>query len=233
MTNASNDFEPALAMLATRARALRLERGLRLADVARLSGLSEAHLSRVEQGERWPSVPVLLTLASVYGVDPSVLLAAAEEKGQTARRQSTATWRGTEARGTGVMTAPSARVEYDRSSRVAVEKRKESLGSPEELVGMAFAGCFSMSLARQLEAAGFSPSAIETSAEVSLSLASIGRTISEIRLSCDGDVPRIPAARFREIAEITKRTCVIGRALLAVPVTVEARLVKRTKGARL
>jgi len=221
-----------LAAIATRVRALRLEGGLRLADVARLSGLSEAHLSRVEQGERWPSVQVLLTLASVYGVDPSSLLSVSEEQAPTARRESTAMWRGTEARGSGVMAAKSARIQYDRSSRVAAEPKDPSMGSPEELVGMAYAGCFSMSLARQLEAAGFEPRAVDTAAEVSQSVSAAGRSISEIRLTCEADVPRIARARFLEIAEITKRTCVIGRALLAVPVSIDARLAKRKRGER-
>jgi osmotically inducible protein OsmC len=224
------DVEGALATLSERVRTLRLERGLRLADVARLSGLSEAHLSRVEQGERWPSVQVLLTLASVYGVEPSVLLAVSEQNAPTTRRQSWATWRGTEARGTGVMATQSARVEYDRSSRIAVEQLEPSLGSPEELVGMAYAGCFSMSLARQLEVAGFQPKTIDTAAEVSLTASAAGRSISEIRLNCEADVARIQPARFQEIANITKRTCVIGRALLAVPVSVDARLTRRKRG---
>jgi OsmC subfamily peroxiredoxin len=222
--------EGTLATLATRVRALRLERGLRLADVARLSGLSEAHLSRIEQGERWPSIQVLLTLASVYGVDPSTLLAGVEETDSTMRHESAATWKGTEGRGTGVMVTRSARIHYDRASRI--ERQDESMGSPEELVGMAYAGCFSMSLARQLEAAGFEPKTIDTAADVLLDVSAGGSAISEIRLSCEADVARIAPARFQEIADITKRTCVIGRALLAVPVVVEARLAKRKRGER-
>jgi osmotically inducible protein OsmC len=229
-------WEGALAALSVRVRALRLERGLRLADVARLSGLSEAHISRVEQGERWPSVQVLLTLARVYGVDPSLLLARPEQDEMTKRRRSAATWRGTEAEGAGVMLTRSIRVHYDRASRLALEQGDSSLGSPEELIGMAYAGCFSMSLARQLEAAGFEPQTIDTSADVCLSVSAEGNSISEIRLSCEADVPRIEPARFREIAEITKRICVVGRALLAVPVAMDARLTnrgaKRKKGAR-
>src|SRR3954451_13076448 len=127
----TRDWEAALVTLASHARALRLERGLRLADVARLSGLSEAHISRVEQGERWPSVQVLLTLAGVYGVDPSVLLARDEERESTMRRRSAATWRGTEAEGTGVMRTRSTRIQYDRASRVSPEESDSSLGNPE------------------------------------------------------------------------------------------------------
>jgi OsmC subfamily peroxiredoxin len=219
---------PSLGQIAERIRILRVERGFRLVDLAALTGLSEAHLYRLEQGERWPSVPALLTLANVYGVEPSVLLSGPSRPERIALHRSGATWEGQEATGTGVMVNHAVTVSYNRESRLKSTDLYDSgggvAGSPEELIGMAFAGCFSMSLAQQLSAAGFEPRRIEASAEVRLGVSSDQAAITEIRLGCEAAVVDIDDNRFQEIAQITKRTCVIARALMAVPVTLDARL---------
>jgi lipoyl-dependent peroxiredoxin len=218
-----------LAQIAERIRVLRVERGFRLVDLAALTGLSEAHLYRLEQGERWPSVPALLTLASVYGVEASLLLSGPSRPQRVALHRSGATWEGQEETGSGVMVNHAVSVSYNRESRLtstdAYDPGSEVAGSPEELIGMAFAGCFSMSLAQQLNAAGFEPRRIEASAEIRLGVSSDQAAITEIRLGCEADVVDIDDARFQEIAQITKRTCVIARALMAVPVTLDAHLV--------
>src|SRR5262249_17244595 len=101
----------------------------------------------------------------------------------------------------------------------------ETRGSPEELIATALAGCFSMSLADRLGLAGFEPHRIETRAEILLALTTDGVSITEIRLDCDGAVEGIDQERLDEIAQITKRTWVVSPALMAVPVTLNVRLV--------
>ena len=220
------------ARLGEQIRGLRLEQGLRLADVAALSGLSEPHLSRLEHGQRWPSLPVLLSLSRIYGVDASVLLWGPAAPPLIATHEASARWDGSEVAGKGVMTGRSGRVPFDRESRLAMTddssngkpKRKAKTGSPEELVGMALAGSYSMALARQLESAGYEPRSVDTSAEVQLAVSAAGHAISEIRLRAVADVGGIDAATLDGIAQTTKRMCVVGRALVGVSVTLDARL---------
>ncbi len=214
------------ARLGERMRGLRLERGLRLADLAALSRLSEPYLSRLEHGQRWPSVQVLLSLANIYGVDPSTLLWGPAAPPFTATHRAEASWEGREESGSGVMAAGSVRVAFDRASRRALEvdAPPSASGSPEAQLGMAVAGSFSMALARQLEAAGFAPRRIETEAEVQLAVSVSGHSITEIRLACEVDGAGIEERALQEIGQITKRICVVGRALLAVPLALQIRL---------
>lgn len=220
-----------LRSLAERIGTLRMERGFRLADLAALSGFSETHLYRLEQGERWPSVPALLTLANIYGVDPSHLLSGPTPPERIARHRSRATWDGRERTGSGEMVARGISVPFDRDTRVTSTEpgdAPELASSPEDHIGMAFAGCFSMSLAKQLEAAGFEPRRIDVSADVQLGMSPDQTSIVGIHVGCEAEVSQVEEARFQEIAQITKRTCVVARALMAVPVSLDARLVNST-----
>jgi osmotically inducible protein OsmC len=215
-------------VLGSRLRILRLSRGLRLADVTAMSGVSEPFLSRIESGQRWPSLPTLLTLAATYGVDAAALIQKPAAVGGIAVHQATAVWVGDENDGCGQMAKDGFVVDYDRGSRLSSSEERElagkMLGSPEELIGMAFAGCFSMSLAAQLGAAGFSPKRIETAAEVRLDVGMQEVAITEIHLTCEAEVDGIERSRFDEIAGITTRSCVVSRALAAVKVTLDSRL---------
>lgn len=225
-----------LLTTAERLRRLRLERGLRLADVAILSGLTEAHLSRVEAGRRWPSLPALLALANAYNVDPSFLLEAPRATPRVTLHAANAMWKGDEKNGSGVMSKGGIEIAYTVKSRMTdTRKRREqlsALGSPEELIGMALAGCFSMSLAEQLASSGFPPAWIETGADVSLSSSAEQIHIAEIHLSCAASVDGVDSERFEGLAQLTKRSCVVSRALAAVPVTLDATLVHPDEAAR-
>ena len=95
--------------------------------------------------------------------------------------------------------------------------------NPEELIGAAHAGCFSMLLAAQLTTAGFPPARIHTTATVHLEA---GPTITRIELATEATVPRIDPATFQEKVEASKRGCPVSKALAAVPtIHVVARLV--------
>jgi len=226
------EIQGSLETLAEALRVLRAKRGFRLTDLARATGLSEVHLFRLEQGERTPSIRALLTLASVYGVDPARLLTPTSVSRRITGHRGGASWEGRERSGSGRMVIRGASFSYDAESRLSDSDPdsddREARGSPEELIATALAGCFSMSLADRLELAGFEPHRIETRAEVLLALTTNGYSITEIRLDCDSAVEDIDQETLDEIAHITSRTCVVSRALMAVPVSLNIRLVLPT-----
>ena len=87
--------------------------------------------------------------------------------------------------------------------------------NPEELIGAAHAGCFSMALSKIIGDAGLTPDRIETSAEVSLEKIGDGFEITAIHLSTTGRVPGADEARFRELAEKAKAGCPVSKVLKA------------------
>ena len=80
-----------------------------------------------------------------------------------------------------------------------------------------------MALSAKLTEAGHPPEAIDTKAEVELSLDG-APTIAEIRLSTRAKVPGLDAAQFRALADDAKQNCPISKALSAVPISLEAEL---------
>ena len=96
--------------------------------------------------------------------------------------------------------------------------------NPEELIGAAHAGCFSMAFAGDLADAGFTPEYIHTTAHVHIDKMNAGFTITRIELSTEGKVPGIDAAAFNTFAEGAKAACPVSRALGAVPITLTAKL---------
>lgn len=83
--------------------------------------------------------------------------------------------------------------------------------NPEELIGAAQSGCFTMQLAVLLDQAGFIPENLETTADVTFEDGSI----TVIRLNLTGKVPGISAAQFSEIAQKAKETCPVSKSLKA------------------
>jgi osmotically inducible protein OsmC len=137
-------------------------------------------------------------------------------------RTATARWEGGLQQGNGTMRLGSGAFEgqYSFSSRF-----EEGTGTnPEELIGAAHAGCFSMALSAGLERAGCTPTAVETSARVHLERVESGFRISRIELSCTADVPGIDDAAFREQAEAAKTNCPVSQALAGVDIQLDAHL---------
>jgi osmotically inducible protein OsmC len=135
-------------------------------------------------------------------------------------RTATARWEGGLQQGNGTMRLGSGAFEgqYSFSSRF-----EEGTGTnPEELIGAAHAGCFSMALSAGLERAGYTPTAVETSARVHLERVESGFRISRIELSCTADVPGIDDAAFREQAEAAKTNCPVSQALAGVDIQLDA-----------
>jgi lipoyl-dependent peroxiredoxin len=94
--------------------------------------------------------------------------------------------------------------------------------NPEELIGAAHAGCFSMFLAAQLTNAGHPPASIETTATVHLGA---GPTVTKIELETVAKVPGVDQSTFDEKVEFSKQNCPISKALAAVQdISINAKL---------
>ncbi len=136
--------------------------------------------------------------------------------------KASAEWQGTIKGGKGTMKpAHAAEVPFSFGSRF----EGQPASNPEELVGAALAGCFSMALSSNLEKAGASPKAIRTSANVKLEKGADGFSITAIELTTEASAGGIDAAKFQEVAEATKKSCPVSKALAAVGnVTLTAKL---------
>ena len=111
---------------------------------------------------------------------------------------------------------------YNFTSRFEDDK---SHSSPEELIGAAHSGCFSMAFAHALDQSGFRPEEISTEAEVTLAKAGDGFSISEILLKTKGKVEGIGKEKFMEIANDAKVNCPVSKALKATKIKLEAELI--------
>ena len=96
--------------------------------------------------------------------------------------------------------------------------------NPEELIGAAHAGCFSMALSAFLNKEGFSVNEINTKAQVSLEQVEGDWTITAIHLDLKASVQDIDESKFLEIAQIAKAKCPVSRVLNA-KITLDAKLV--------
>ena len=137
-------------------------------------------------------------------------------------RTADARWEGGLKVGKGTMRFGSGAFEgqYSFSSRF-----EEGTGTnPEELIGAAHAGCFSMALSAGLERAGHPPASVQTTARVNLEKAESGFRIARIDLDTVADVPGIEAGAFQEQAESAKVNCPVSQALTGVDIRLEARL---------
>jgi lipoyl-dependent peroxiredoxin len=97
--------------------------------------------------------------------------------------------------------------------------------NPEELIAAAHAGCFSMALSNGLAKAGHPPTRVDTTASVHLDKTDAGFGITKIELRTEAEVPGIDEAAFREQAETAKANCPVSKALAAVDITLDAKLV--------
>lgn len=102
--------------------------------------------------------------------------------------------------------------------------------NPEELLGAAHAGCFSMALAGNLAEEGHPPEVIRTDAEVAIEPVRGGYEIRSIRLVTTAVVPGIDEASFEECAEDAKNNCPVSKALAGVDVTLDAELAEKAGG---
>jgi osmotically inducible protein OsmC len=139
-------------------------------------------------------------------------------------RDGTAEWKGDLRDGTGTVTVASGLFDGKYSFRTRFEDDPGT--NPEELIGAAHAGCYSMALSNMLAEAGHVAESVRTVARVHLRMVEDAPTISRIDLVCEGRVPDIDQAQFTEIAEQAKVGCPVSRALAGVEeITLEATLI--------
>lgn len=98
--------------------------------------------------------------------------------------------------------------------------------NPEELIGAAHSGCFSMALSAMLGRSGFAPKRIATTANVHLEKVGEGFKITRILLETEAEVPDIDEAKFQEIADKAKSGCPVSQALAATQIELKATLKK-------
>jgi lipoyl-dependent peroxiredoxin len=137
-------------------------------------------------------------------------------------RTATAHWEGGLQQGKGSLRLGSGSFEgqYSFASRF-----EEGTGTnPEELIGAAHAGCFSMALTAGLERAGFPPTSVDTTARVHIERGEAGFSIPRIELDCTAQVPGIDEATFAEQADTAKANCPVSKALAGVDIQLTARL---------
>lgn len=135
-------------------------------------------------------------------------------------RSASAVWNGTLKDGEGRMKLGSGAYEgaYSFASRF-----EEGEGTnPEELVGAAHAGCFSMFLSALLTKEGYTPTQIRTSAKVHLGE---GPRITLIELDTEAEVPNLDEATFMENVDKSKKNCPVSQALTGPEVRVTAKLI--------
>lgn len=137
-------------------------------------------------------------------------------------RLATARWNGTLKEGNGTFTVQSGAVEagYTWATRFGDEHGT----NPEELVGAALAACYSMALSSNLGKAGHASERIDTTARVHFEPGDAGFSIARIELTTAATVPGVTDEEFQQVAETTKQTCPISRALASVPIEVNATL---------
>jgi len=136
--------------------------------------------------------------------------------------KASAHWEGTLKQGTGAM-KPAHGGEIPFSLATRFEGKPGS--NPEEVIGAALAGCFSMALSVGLEQAGATPKSIRTNATVTLDKDGDGFAIKSIALATEVAADGIDDAKLQAVAEATKKGCPISKALAAVPsLTLSAKL---------
>jgi osmotically inducible protein OsmC len=138
-------------------------------------------------------------------------------------RRANAQWKGDLKSGKGTLNTETKLLNntaYDAGSRF----ESGSTTNPEELIGAAHAGCYSMALANSLSKEGFKVNSISTEANVHLEKLESGFTITKIELNTVGDVEGIDASTFSTHAEKTKTGCPVSKALTGPKIVLNAKL---------
>ena len=137
-----------------------------------------------------------------------------------ATRKATARWNGTLKDGNGVMKYGDIEGPFTFASRF-----EEGKGTnPEELVGAAHSGCFSMFLAALLSGDNSTPTSVQTTASVHLG-EDDGPKITSIDLDCEAEVPGLTADKFAEYAQTAKEKCPISRLFAGTEINLSAKLI--------
>lgn len=141
------------------------------------------------------------------------------------QRKASAVWRGDLKSGRGTISTDST-VLKDTQYSFGTRFENGPGTNPEELIGAAHAGCFSMALSAELQKAGFTADNISTTANVTLeNHPQTSWTVTKIHLETNATVPNITADKFAEIANGAKSGCPISR-LLKAEISLDAKLAR-------
>lgn len=136
-------------------------------------------------------------------------------------RKANAQWQGDLKSGKGHMKLASGAYEGQFSFKTRFEDGTGT--NPEELIGAAHAGCFSMQFSAMLAEEGHAPDSVETEAKVHFSTDGTP-TIETIELICRGKVPGMDDAQFKDIAAKAKDACPVSRLYKGADIELDAAL---------
>lgn len=136
--------------------------------------------------------------------------------------KANATWNGDLKNGNGTMKMDSG--SYEGAYTFASRFENGEGTNPEELIGAAHSGCFSMALSLELSEAGYNPESINTSAEVTFEVVDGDPAITGIKLITKANVPNIDNDTFQQFAEGAKEGCPVSKALAGTDITLDATL---------
>lgn len=145
-------------------------------------------------------------------------------------RTAQAGWSGTDGEGEGRLSLGSGAFSGPYSLKGRVEDGQHT-ANPEELIGLANAACYTMSLANLLTADGHPPQDLTTDARVHLTEGETNWSISLIELHTTAVVDGVDAATFERLAQQAKATCPVSRALAGTEITLVAELAPNQRGA--
>jgi osmotically inducible protein OsmC len=144
-----------------------------------------------------------------------------QEKSMTT--YGTAKWQGGLKDGKGAITTRSGALK-DYPYGFAARFEGQPGTNPEELIGAAHAGCFTMALSKILGDAGFTAEEMNTKAEITLEKQGDGFAITKSHLTLRAKIPGIDAAKFKELAGMAEKGCPVSKVLKA-EITLDAALV--------
>lgn len=115
-------------------------------------------------------------------------------------------------------------IDFEANYTFASRFENEKGTNPEELIGAAHAGCFSMALSGLLAGKGYHPEMIETKATVFLSKDDKGFFISKIKLQSEAIIPHIENETLQSLACEAKLNCPVSKALAGVDIVMQIKL---------
>lgn len=139
-------------------------------------------------------------------------------------RKAEAEWKGNLIEGEGRLKVGSGAFDGPYSFKSRLEEG-QSATNPEELIGAAHAGCFTMALTAQLSQAGITPNRVHTVASVRLDKVGEAFAITRVELQTEADISGIDDAKFQEIALDAKQNCPVSKALAGTEIRLTAKLV--------
>lgn len=137
-------------------------------------------------------------------------------------RKAKASWNGDLQNGKGKMSFGSGSYEGAYSFKSRFEDGTGT--NPEELIGAAHAGCYSMALSADLAEAGYNPESVSTDANVKLEIVDENPAITTIELNVEAKIADIDNKTFQDYAEGAKKNCPVSKALAGVNIELNATL---------